>query len=255
MFLCMHVFSLKNRKELNRRKKCGRQVVGKKKIVLKTSAQPNLIQVYSYPLNTFIESMWPFTKSSNTDDSLDDLPSDLQKVLEQEIRQDSNKFELDKYSRIVNDKLNQLPPQFTNEQEFLDFENYKIQNNHQIVAQINCAEIENYLIQLNNNHSISQFWSSLFNSATTNANSSENNVTTNPNQALQNYKSCKNLTIDGLKLLYYSKCYNIKQCQFIRYHLDQLYIKNFGSLGQNVNDKNIESYYKDLDQLFYKVWK
>ena len=59
-----------------------------------------------------------FTKSSNTDDSLDDLPSDLQKVLEQEIRQDSNKFELDKYSRIVNDKLNQLPPQFTNEQEF-----------------------------------------------------------------------------------------------------------------------------------------
>lgn len=137
----------------------------------------------------------------------------------------------------------------------MDFENYKIQNNHQIVAQINCAEIENYLIQLNNNHSISQFWSSLFNSTNTNPNSSENNVTTNPNQALQNYKSCKNLTIDGLKLLYYSKCYNIKQCQFIRYHLDQLYIKNFGSLGQNVNDKNIESYYKDLDQLFYKVWK
>ena len=257
MFLCMYVFSLKNRKELNRRKKCGRQVVGKKKIVLKTSAQPNLIQVYSYPLNTFIESMWPFTKSSKLNDLSKDLPSDLHKVLEQETLQDSNKFELDKYSRIVNDILNQLPPQFTTEQELLDFENYKIQNNYKIVAQINCPEIENYLIQLNNNHSISQFWSNLFNSTNSNSNSdsSEDNVTTNPNQALKNYKSCKNLTIDGLKLLNYSKCYNIKQCQFIRYHLDQLYIKNFGSLGQNVNDKNVESYYKDLDQLFYKVWK
>ena len=111
--------------------------------------------------------MWPFTKSSNTSDSFDDLPSDLQKVLEQEIRQDSNKFELDKYSRIVNDKLNQLPPQFTNEQELLDFENYKIQNNHQIVAQINCVEIENYLIQLNNNHSISQFIQIILNFSTT----------------------------------------------------------------------------------------
>lgn len=205
--------------------------------------------------------MWPFTKSSNSDDRLNDLskdlPSDLQKVLEQETLQDSNKFELDKYSRIVNDILNQLPPQFTTEQELLDFENYKIQNNYKIVAQINCAEIENYLIQLNNNHSISQFWSNLFNSTNSNSNSdsSEDNVTINPNQALKNYKSCKNLTIDGLKLLNYSKCYNIKQCQFIRYHLDQLYIKNFGSLGQNVNDKNVESYYKDLDQLFYKVWK
>ena len=77
MFLCMYVFSLKNRKELNRRKMW--ETSCRKKIVLKTSAQPNLIQVYSYPLKTFIESMWPFTKSSNTDDSLDDLPSDLQK--------------------------------------------------------------------------------------------------------------------------------------------------------------------------------
>lgn len=189
--------------------------------------------------------MWPFTKSSNsskiTDDITKELPADLKQVFEKESHSSSlsgTKFIPERYTKLVNDKLdsiNQQQQQITPEEE-LNFENYKINYSIKTVSQINCAEIENYLLECNK-HPWYKFWAI-------------------PNmKASKDLKQCDKLTTDGLKFLNYTSCYNIKHCEFIRYHLDQIYLKNFGQLGENVNDKTRDEYYKDLHELFYKVWK
>ncbi|KAL6452996.1 hypothetical protein SBY92_000341 [Candida maltosa Xu316] len=179
--------------------------------------------------------MWPFTKSSQQPSDLStELPADLQQVLQQESPSHPEKFEVEKRTRIVYEKLAKLPPLSQDEEK--ELERYKVQNSPRQVSQINCSELELYVMQCNN-HPWYKFWAV-------------------PNfDAMKNLKRCENLNYDGLKLLHYNQCYNIKHCGFIRYHLDQLYIKNFGELGDNVNDATTANFYSDLNDLFYKAWK
>lgn len=186
--------------------------------------------------------MWPFTKSSDDSNAKEDitkeLPADLQLVFQREATSslDGSKFIPERYAKIVESKLESLPEQQITSEDELEFENYKIEYSIKSVKQINCSEIENYLLECNK-HPWYKFWAI-------------------PNlKVSKDLKKCENLTVDGLKFLNYDKCYNIKHCDFIRYHLDKIYTKNFGDLGENVNDETSNLYYKDLHELFYKVWK
>ncbi|RCK57878.1 hypothetical protein Cantr_06149 [Candida viswanathii] len=185
--------------------------------------------------------MWPFTSTQDTnakEDITRELPPDLQRVFERESATSlsGTKFIPERYHRMVEAKLASLPEQHPTVESQLAFEKYKVEYPVKTVRQINCAEIENYVLQCNQ-HPWYKFWAL-------------------PNiKASKDLRKCETLTVDGLKFLNYDRCYNIKHCEFIRYHLDKIYTKNFGELGERVNDETSNAYYRDLHELFYKVWE
>ncbi|KAG5418075.1 hypothetical protein I9W82_004404 [Candida metapsilosis] len=191
--------------------------------------------------------MWPFSRTngdSSTSSGLGDgLPAELKAFLVKENTQvkqfgptESTKFEALPHDKQVYNKLQRLP-QMT-ETEVYELQEFKNKNQLHKVVSINCAEIEYNLHQC-----YEQF-------------STIRNMFQYPCFKQQNeVRSCKNLQTDGLKVLHYRDCYNMEQCTAMKSFVDQVFVKNFGELGEaSGSEEKIDAYYHDLNDGFRYFW-
>ncbi|KAI5965190.1 uncharacterized protein KGF55_001410 [Candida pseudojiufengensis] len=188
--------------------------------------------------------MWPFTKSEEVKPLGEDLPNDLKDFLIQknnETTQSSSsepyKFEASRNLNRVKEILTKQP--IRNQEDQYQFEKFKLSNQLQNSVAINCSELEYNLNLCFQNYSIikDMFKYPCFNKQ-------------------QDLKRCKNLQTDGFKLLHYQDCYNIQQCNAIKQFLDEMFVKNFGELGENTNDnEKVNQFYNDLNKGFDKIWR
>ncbi|KAI5952449.1 hypothetical protein KGF54_003316 [Candida jiufengensis] len=192
--------------------------------------------------------MWPFTTTKETKPLGEDLPADIKDYLIQKNNETKQlnepgitptepfKFEASKNSTKVTKILSSQPPR--SEEEKYQFEKYKISNPLTNSVAINCAELEYNL------HLCYQQYSPIL------------NMFSYPCfKQQQNLKQCKNLQVDAFKLLHYQDCYNIQQCNAIKIFIDEVFVKNFGELGEATNDSvKVNEFYKDLNEGFNKIW-
>lgn len=185
--------------------------------------------------------MWPFGSSNttpnlgkNTEEINKELPPDLQGFFQQE---NPDK----KHERIFTVspqqlQVNKILEKHKNDPYDDEFNTYKRSQTIKQVAGINCAEIHNLL------HECYKNWNWL-----------------QPDACIDETRKtskCLDLQLEALKRLHYNDCYSVKQCKAIRYYVDHFFMKNFGPLGEEVNDDDkAENYNKDLDGVFYKLWK
>lgn len=189
--------------------------------------------------------MWPFTKTNDAPNNKlgNGLPTELKEFLLKENSEskhfgfdESSKFDALPHGKQVRNKLDRLPRM--SENEAFQLEEYKASNQLYNVVSINCAEIEYNL------HQCYQQFSTI------------RNMFQYPCFKQQNaVRSCKNLQSDGFKVLHYQDCYNVEQCTAMKSFVDQVFVKNFGKLGEfSDNPENSKAYYRDLNDGFRYFW-
>ncbi|ODV67508.1 hypothetical protein HYPBUDRAFT_147838 [Hyphopichia burtonii NRRL Y-1933] len=181
--------------------------------------------------------MWPFTsdKGKDTSEITKELPEHLQGFFEEKNpdRKLEGAHEVSPHQNRVNQVLYQHEK--TNPDYSYQFDNYKRAESAKKVVGINCAELQQKV------HECLRGWSF------TEAN--------HCNEEIKLSMECMKIQKEGLKKLYYDDCYNEKQCQQIRRVIDQLFVKNFGQFGDQVNEENQSKFNNDINGVFYKIWR
>lgn len=199
--------------------------------------------------------MWPFTSSTNkvNDGDLEkvtkDLPADLQEFLIKENPETRNinthdptlpyKFESSRDIKTVDRVLSLKAQQIQRTpREQLEWDEFQVKNQIDKAVKINCSEIE---AAMNSDLQDTPFWK-IFASL--------------PGSTQRDtLKDCKKYQMDGLKTLFYHKCYSQAQCLAIKMFVDTAFVKNFGELGQEQKDpEKVDQYYRDLNQAFDVLW-
>ncbi|KAI5958482.1 hypothetical protein CANMA_004208 [Candida margitis] len=191
--------------------------------------------------------MWPFTSTNSGtsgNGSLGEgLPTELRAFLLKENTEskqfgptEASKFDALPHDKQVRNKLYKLPPM--TDDEVFQFEEFKVTNQIHKAVSINCAEIEYHL------HQCYQQFSTI------------RNMFQYPCFKQQNdMRGCKNLQTDGFKVLHYQDCYNVEQCTAMKSFVDEVFVKNFGELGEfSSNEERIDGYYRDLNLGFKYFW-
>lgn len=182
--------------------------------------------------------MWPFTfdKGKNTDDITKELPQNLKEFFIENNPDKNNEngsvFEKSPQQQRVD---NVLLKNNINDKYSYEFQKIKATETVRKVTTINCAEIQQQVLDCFRGWSFTS----------TNPCSDEIKLST----------SCIDIQSKGLKKLHYEECYNEIQCNQIRRVIDQLFIKNFGQFGENINDENQLKFDNEIDNIFDKVWK
>lgn len=174
--------------------------------------------------------MWPFTKETPLD-----LTPELLEFLDEQTPSHKSKsiFEISPQQQ----RVNQVLQKHTNDDYDYVFDRYKQTEKIPKVATINCAELQEKVLECFRGY----------------------NLTATHNQCkdeINKVSSCIEVQAKALKRLYYEDCVDVEQCSKIRYIVDKLFTENFGQYGENLHGEvNVEKFNKEIDGVFYKVWK
>lgn len=114
-------------------------------------------------------------------------------------------------------------------------EKYKRQHKVETVATINCAELQNAVVECYRG------WTFLRG--------------TECSAEIGRTSQCIDLQQRALKSLRYGSCYSETQCRQIKAAVDVLFTENFGRLGDTLGDAESHARFDaDLDRLFPLVW-
>ncbi|ABN65145.1 predicted protein [Scheffersomyces stipitis CBS 6054] len=180
--------------------------------------------------------MWPFTsEKSDSAEIAKELPEDLKQFFTETNPEPNHRsiFEVSPEQKRVNEVLLRAEKDKTYSDEF---ERYKHVENAKKVCSINCAEIQQEVLECFKSWKFA-------------------GLETPCTQEIKRTSQCMEIQKAALKKLYYDDCVSIPQCNQIRYIIDKLFVENFGQLGDNVNDETKAKYAKDLDKVFYKIWR
>ncbi|KAK6459669.1 uncharacterized protein RJT20DRAFT_21648 [Scheffersomyces xylosifermentans] len=188
--------------------------------------------------------MWPFTSSSGSSsgskesESIEkELPENLKEFFSESNPEPDHRsiFEISPEQKRVNEVMLRAEKSRTGEYSD-EFERYKQREKAKKVCSINCAEVQQQVLECFKNWK----WASF---------------ETPCSQEIVRTTTCIDIQKVALKKLYYDDCVSIPQCQQIRFVVDKLFTENFGQLGDNVTDETKKNFDKDLDSVFYKIWK
>lgn len=181
--------------------------------------------------------MWPFTRGEkNLGDITKDLDPSVQDFfLETAPESKPSIFQEPEQEKRVNEVLAREDKWVEKYgQNDYEFDKYRHAFPYEKAAQINCVELQQCVLDCFHD------WKKL------------NFYLCKPEIATAS--RCADLQRQALSKLHYKNCYNIPHCQYIRYIADELFVKNFGKLGSEVNDETNEQFLRDLDEAFWKAW-
>lgn len=183
---------------------------------------------------------WPFSsnKGKETSEVTEELAPSLRGFFAEKNpdQKHASLFSESPFQQRVNEVLNREEKLQKNQQYSYEFDKYKRTDVPRRVTSINCAEIQQHVIEC------FKGWSAITD-------------TNHCSKEIQTSRSCVEIQTRALKTMHYDDCYDKKQCDQIRYLVDQLFVKTFGQYGENISDENETKYTKDLERVFYKVWK
>lgn len=177
--------------------------------------------------------LWPFiSKDKDAKELEKDLPTDLQLFFEKVNPESHLAASGDSSAKdnIVDKVLAREVKEYSHE-----FAKYKRDELLKKVAAINCAEIQEAVVKCY------QGW--LF--------TSSNHCT----DEIRKTTKCMDLQNKALRQLRYEDCYNKPQCQQMRVVVDYLFTRNFGKLGENVNEETEKNFEREVEGVFAKLWK
>ncbi|ODV79317.1 uncharacterized protein CANTADRAFT_50860 [Suhomyces tanzawaensis NRRL Y-17324] len=181
--------------------------------------------------------VWPFTsnKGKETSELTKELPENLKGFFEENNPDSKHQsiFEESPHQKRVNQVL--LKHQKQNTPYSYELERYKQKEKPQVVTAVNCAEIQQQVVDCFRSFNLTSTTQCKFEIGKTTA--------------------CVEIQNRALKKLYYEDCVDIDQCEKIRYIVDKLFTENFGQYGDEVNEVTKANFDKSLDGMFYKVWK
>jgi hypothetical protein len=180
--------------------------------------------------------MWPFSTNygRDTKELTNELPEGLQDFFKENNPDAKHQsiFEITPHQKRVNDVLSR---QDKNPEYTYEFDKYKQAETPHKVTVINCAELQQKVMEC------LRGW---------------NVTSTDPCRAeIKKTTSCVEIQNRALKKMYYQDCVSVEQCSKIRYVIDKLFTENFGQYGDTINDQSQAKFNKDLDNMFYKIWK
>ena len=178
--------------------------------------------------------MWPFSsgKGKDTAELEQEIPGQLQEFFKSE--NPEKKYEAHLELSNENALVQKTVEKHKNDPYSYEFERYKLEEDTKKVAFVNCAELQAAVIKCLND------WNG------TDLSFCEKQI--------QRNSSCIELQTKALKRLHYESCVSKKQCQQIRYLVDEAFVRNFGQFGQHINDKTREQFVGDVDKSFGEVW-
>lgn len=161
--------------------------------------------------------MWPFS-SSDSNKAPEDISPRLQSFFDKE----------DTHARALKlERVASLEPESLLKPTSLsDIELTRYRQNAQRVAAINCAELQQAVLECYKG------WKYL--------------KGTECSEAMTRTTKCMELQQDALRRLRYEECASKEECMLIRMLVDEMFIRNFGQLGTNINEDTMRVYESDL---------
>lgn len=181
--------------------------------------------------------MWPFSSSApdskSTDDLEKELPDSLKGVFQRENpdHKHDDLFEASKEQKLVSNIIERSK----NQPYDYKFDEFKRNEDIKKVTYINCAELQKNVMTCLKNWSATDL--------------------TFCDKEMKLNAACTDIQTKALKRLHYEDCVNLTQCKQIRFLVDDLFVKNFGQLGENYNEDSLQKYLSDVDDSFTKIWK
>lgn len=173
--------------------------------------------------------MWPFGSEENSDKLKDELPEGLQSFFE-------SSAPSGKKAEVDNPKEAQVLKVLASRKELYnhEFERYKREESLRKVASINCAELQKAVLECYLG------WLFLTGSQCT--------------EEISRTTKCMDVQLRALKQLRYDDCYDKKHCSQIRAAVDLFFTTNFGQFGENMNEKTVAEFDRDVDNAFSVFW-
>ncbi|CCE81598.1 Piso0_002259 [Millerozyma farinosa CBS 7064] len=177
--------------------------------------------------------MWPFSSGSGKDTSevLKEIPDGLRDFFEEQ--NPDKRFEGDgssPYLKRINEVLSRETKNVDSK-----VDNYKRRENLRVVTGINCAELQQKVLECMRGWSYTQGKQCA--------------------EEIQNNTKCVSIQHAALKKLHYEDCYSIEHCKKIRFIVDMLFTKHYGRYGTETGEDVDSKFAKELDKSFFKVWK
>lgn len=176
--------------------------------------------------------MWPFGSSAGTESEelTKDLPDNLKGFFAEENAKHQSKFEESPKDDLVAKIVSRQSQEHSH-----DFARYKRDELLKKVTSINCAELQQAVIDCYKG------W--LFTSSN------------HCSDEIQRSTKCIDTQNRAFRQLRYEDCYNEKQCKLIRYIVDKLFVKNFGQFGEDMSEENHHKFDEEVESVFTRVWK
>ncbi|CAH2352331.1 hypothetical protein CLIB1423_06S03972 [[Candida] railenensis] len=181
--------------------------------------------------------MWPFSSSStrSTDDLEKELPENLKVVFQKENpehRQDESIEKNTKEQILVNRMIQKAQEEHKNYN--FEFDQYKKNENIAKVSSINCAELQqNVLLCLKSWKATDYTFCA---------------------KEIKSHSNCLEVQTEALRKLQYDNCVDLKHCKQIRFIVDELFVKNFGSLGEKFDEDNYITFMREVEGNFENLW-
>ncbi|EGW31764.1 uncharacterized protein SPAPADRAFT_141336 [Spathaspora passalidarum NRRL Y-27907] len=182
--------------------------------------------------------MWPFTSSKptegkKTEDINKELPKDLQEFFKQENpdKKHANLFEQSSPQNHIFEVLNK----HKDDPKDPRLAYYKSSQDINNACAVNCSEIKNQVVECSKQVTWLQSGSPCA-------------------DIIKAMSACTQIQKTALQTLHFDECYNVKQCQMMRYYVDKIFTENFGQYGSEMNDETRAKFNKDIDDAVYKVW-
>ncbi|KAF7999136.1 hypothetical protein HF325_006668 [Metschnikowia pulcherrima] len=175
--------------------------------------------------------MWPFGSSDKSSAELDkELPDDLKEFFkETDPSYRLNEHNEDPKEAQVQKVLAREKKQYSGE-----FDLYKRSETPRKVAGINCAELQQVVVECYRGWLFLGSECSLEIARTT---------------------KCMDIQKSALKKLRYEDCYSVKHCASIRAFTDTLFTSHFGQFGEKMDDENVARFDTALEEAFPAVWR
>lgn len=177
---------------------------------------------------------WPFNTKNETEEVTKKLPDGLKEFFQEQTpdHKAQSIFEISPQQEKVNKTLQK----YADRQYSYEFDRYKQTEKPLKVATINCAEIQEQVLNCFRGYSFT--------------------TGTQCKEEIGKVSQCMELQAKALKKLHYEDCVEVEQCDKIRYIVDKLFTDNFGQFGDLLqDDQNQSKFNNDLDKVFYKIWK
>lgn len=161
--------------------------------------------------------MWPFTPGDN-DKSPENISPSLQSFFEKE----------DQHARLLKfEKADSLEPRSQSKPTTLSgVELLHYRQSTRQVASVNCAELQHAVLECYKG------WKYL--------------KGTECSEAMTRTTKCMDLQQEALRRLRYEECSSKDECMQIRVLVDEMFTRNFGKLGENINEDTMRVYESDL---------
>lgn len=178
--------------------------------------------------------MWPFSSDKDSSQVSKELPEDIGAFFEQQNPESAHISKLE--ASPEQKKVNSVLRQHENQPYSYEFDQYKKRETLKIATQVNCAEIQQQVVECLRGWNL------------TGTNRCEEEIKT--------HTKCVEIQSRALKLLFYDDCVNKEQCAKIRYAVDKLFVDNLGRYGEHIDeDANNTSFQSGIDAAFAKIWR